>query len=72
MALGGKLSKLLNIYQYARCTVHLTDQRIKSGKIEVKSCTGFFFKGSRCHVRFEVVMAVAVCIYTMAWHLRSQ
>ena len=37
MALGGELIKLLNIYQYARCTVHLTDQRIKSGKMEVKS-----------------------------------
>lgn len=44
MALGGKLSKLLNMYQYARCTVHLTNQRIKPGKMEVKSCIGFFFQ----------------------------
>jgi hypothetical protein len=72
VALGGKLSKVLNIYQCARCAMHLTDQRIKSGKMEVKSCVGFFFKGSWCLVRFEVVMAVAICINTMAWHLRSQ
>ena len=43
MALGGKLSKLLDVYRSVRCTVHLTNQRIKSGKVEIKSRIGIFF-----------------------------
>jgi hypothetical protein len=65
VALGDELSKHLNIYQCARYIMYLTNQRVKSGKMEGKSCVGNLFLGSWCHVRFKVLVAMAICIYTI-------